>query len=93
LKLGGSWRAIQEKKERQYTTTIHAIASALKKVARVTPLPEGGEVYREMFKVRLPDAFRKLDEYGCRGGVELGFMSTSTSKEQVLIYIDMSKCM
>ena len=28
------------KKERQYTTTIHAIASALKKVAWVTPLPE-----------------------------------------------------
>jgi hypothetical protein len=28
------------KKERHYTTTIHAIASALKKVARVTKLPE-----------------------------------------------------
>jgi len=31
---------LRAKKERPYTTTIHAIASALKKVARVTKLPE-----------------------------------------------------
>ena len=41
----------------------------------------------------LPEAFRVPDDFGCRGGVELGFMSTSTSKEQALAYIDMSKCM
>jgi len=46
-------------------------------------------VYRGMSGVVLPEAFRVLDEYGCRGGVELGFMSTSTSKEQALKYIDM----
>ena len=40
LKRGGTRRAMRAKKERQYTTTIHAIASALKKVARVTKLPE-----------------------------------------------------
>ena len=50
-------------------------------------------MYRGMSGVRLPDAFEKRDEYGCRGGVELGFMSTSTSKEQALKYIDMSKGM
>ena len=88
---GGSGRAIRAKKEQQYTTTIHAIASALKKVSRVTPIPKGGKVYRGMSGVRLPDAFEKPDEYGCRGGVELGFMSTSTSKVQALGYIDMSK--
>jgi hypothetical protein len=91
--LGGSGRAIRAKKEQQYTTTIHAIASALKKVARVTPIPKGGKVYRGMSGVRLPDAFEKPDEYGCRGGVELGFMSTSSSKEEALKYIDMSKSM
>jgi hypothetical protein len=31
---------MRAKKERRYVTTIHAIASALKKVARVTELPE-----------------------------------------------------
>ncbi|KAJ1482518.1 hypothetical protein T484DRAFT_1803861 [Baffinella frigidus] len=85
--------AKRAKTERHYTTTIHAIASALKKVARVTKLPEGGKVYRGMSGVRLPEAFREPDEYGCRGGVELGFLSTSTSKEQALKYIDMRKCM
>ena len=81
----------QGKKEQQYTTSIHAIASALKKVARVTPIPQGGKVYRGMSGVRLPAAFEKPDQCGCRGGVDLAFMSTSTSKEQALKYIDMSK--
>jgi len=40
LKLGETRRAVRAKKERHYTTTIHAIASALKKVARVTKLPK-----------------------------------------------------
>jgi hypothetical protein len=79
------------KKERHYTTTIHAIASALQKVARVTMLPDGGKVYRGMSGVLLPEKFQVADEYGCRGGVELGFLSTSTNKEQALAYIDMSK--
>ena len=88
---GAPPRQMRAKKERHYTTTIHAIASALKKVARVTKLPEGGNVYRGMSGVLLPEAFQAKDEYGCRGGVELGFLSTSTSKEQALAYIDMSK--
>jgi len=37
---GGGAPPLRAKKERPYTTTIHAIASALKKVARVTNLPE-----------------------------------------------------
>ena len=175
LKLGGTRRAVRAKKERHYTTTIHAIASALKKVARVTKLPkvphaslspslplplsstlslslslsqligsvglraswsstardlakhpitvhiqqdsetvggsgsevvassfseflgrisprrQGGKVYRGMSGVLLPEKFRVPDAEGCRGGVELGFLSTSTSKEQALLYIDMNK--
>ena len=79
--------------ERRYVTTIHAIASALKKVSRATELPQGGKVYRGMSGVKLPEAFEVKDKYGCRGGVELGFMSTSTDKEQALKHIDMSKCM
>ncbi|KAJ1483653.1 hypothetical protein T484DRAFT_1799601 [Baffinella frigidus] len=81
------------KKERHYVTTIHAIASALKKVSRFTELPEGGKVYRGMSGVKLPEEFEKPDKYGCRGGVELGFMSTSTDKKQALAYMDMSNCM
>ena len=50
-------------------------------------------MYRGTSGVRLPDAFDVKDQYGCRGGVELGFMSTSKSKEEALKYIDMSKSM
>ena len=50
-------------------------------------------MYRGMSGVRLPEKFEMPDQFGCRGGVELGFLSTSTSKEQALKYIDMSKCM
>ena len=59
----------------------------------VSPRRQGGKVYRGMSGVLLPEKFRTPDDYGCRGGVELGFMSTSTSKEQALKYIDMDKCM
>ena len=90
---GGGAPQMRTKKEQHYTTTIHAIASALKKVARVTPIPQGGKVYRGMSGVRLPAAFEKPDQCGCRGGVDLAFMSTSTSKEEALKYIDMSKSM
>ena len=48
-------------------------------------------MYRGMSGVQLPEEFRVRDAYGCRGGVELGFLSTSTSKVAALEYIDMSK--
>jgi hypothetical protein len=46
-----------------------------------------------MSGVKLPEVFEVKDEFGCRGGVELGFMSTSTDKKQALAYMDMSKGM
>jgi len=48
-------------------------------------------VYRGMSGVLLPEAFRVSDAEGCREGVELGFLSTSTNKDQALGYIDMNK--
>ena len=62
-------------------------------IGRVSPRKQGGKVYRGMSGVLLPEKFRVPDEEGCRGGVERGFLSTSTSKEQALAYIDMSKGM
>ena len=62
-------------------------------IGRVSPRRQGGKVYRGMSGVLLPEKFRVPDDFGSRGGVELGFMSTSTSKDQALKYIDMGKCM
>ena len=69
------------------------VSSSSEFLGRVSPRRQGGKVYRGMSGVLLPEKFRVPDNYGCRGGVELGFMSTSTSKEQALKYIDMGKCM
>lgn len=80
-------KARQESGDR-FVTTIHAIASALIKLAKVSPLPPGGKVYRGLSGMNVPDCFRRPDKYGCRGGVEFGFMSTSMSKEQAMVYMD-----
>jgi hypothetical protein len=70
------------------------VASSLSEVlGRVSPRRQGRKVYRGMSGVRLPDKFLVPDKYGCRGGVEPGFLSTSTCKEQALKYIDMTKGM
>ena len=91
LRRAATRRALDNPGERRYTTTIHAIASGLIKIAHVSKLPEDRKVYRGMAGVVLPERFRVLDEHGCRGGVELGFLSTSTDKDQALHYIDMSR--
>ena len=91
LRRAATRKALDTPGERRYTTTIHAIASGLIKIAHVSKLPEDRKVYRGMAGVVLPERFRVTDENGCRGGVELGFLSTSTDKDQALHYIDMSR--
>ena len=60
-------------------------------LVRISPRRQEGKVYRGMSAVLLPEKFRVPDAEGCRGGVELGFLSTSTCKAQARAYIDMRK--
>ena len=70
-----------------FSTTITVLASALLKIQRVTKLPVGMELYRGLGgKMDLPPQFWRLDEHGCRGLLEHGFMSTSSSKATALEY-------
>ena len=71
----------------RFTTSIHALVSAVLKLARVTPVPEGRVVYRGLGGMVLDEEvwFRR-DERGCRGGVELGFLSTTASREVAVQY-------
>ena len=60
----------------KYTTTLHCINSAIVKVGKLT---HACVVYRGVSGGKLPDSFWVPDEFGCRGGVEPGFMSTTQS--------------
>ena len=68
-----------------YATTIHAINSCvLKLTKRMVACP----VYRGFAGAQLPASFWSKDAHGIAGGVEYGFMSTTTEREQALHYAD-----
>lgn len=67
----------------RYTTTIHVINSGIIKLSKLT---KASRVYRGMRQGLLPPQFWSADERGSRGGVEFGFMSTTTSKAVALQY-------
>ena len=70
----------------RYVTTLHAIVSGIRKLARVEPIPEGRCVYRGLGGMLLPKAFHDKNELGCMGGVERAFMSTTTKREIAVQY-------
>ena len=70
----------------KYTNTLHCIAANINKLSRVA---EATTVYRAPGGV-LPKTFWDSDKHGIRGGVELGFMSTSRSMHAAMDYAKMS---
>jgi hypothetical protein len=56
-----------------YAATLHVLTKALVALSQLTTV---SPVYRGMSGGWLPAAFTTPDEYGCTGGVEMGFMST-----------------
>jgi hypothetical protein len=71
---------------REFITTIHAIVSGIIKLASIMVLPYNRKVYRGLSGQELPDAFWEEDEYGAKGGVEFGIMSTTTNKAVAIQY-------
>ena len=67
----------------RYATSIHAVTSCVLKLAKVTA---ACKVYRGLKDAQLPDAFFTPNQYGVRGGIEYGFSSTTTDREQALHY-------
>ena len=70
----------------RYTTTIHAVVSAIIKLSKVWQLPPSRKVYRGLSGMVLPKAFWKKDSFGCRGGVEYACMSTTTDRNVAIQY-------
>merc|ERR1719210_1854547 len=64
----------------RYTTTIHVINSALIKLSR---LQKAETVYRGVTGGLLPEKFWEKNAFGVCGGVEFGFLSTTTNQEVV----------
>ena len=64
-----------------FSTTIHVLVSATVKLARTIKIPSGLKLYRGIGK-ELPKTFYDEDDFGRKGYMEWGFMST-TSNESV----------
>jgi hypothetical protein len=62
-----------------FTTTLHVLVSAVKKLASVVKLPDGLKLYRGLGGVSdSPKSFFKSHANGGRGFTEWGFMSTTS---------------
>jgi hypothetical protein len=67
----------------KYETTIHAINSIVVKMARLTKIVP---LFRGWTGATLPSSFFKPDDFGLCGGVEYGFSSTTTDRQQAVHY-------
>jgi WD40 repeat protein len=76
-----------EKGDNQFSTTIFVLVSAVQKLSRFTRIPLGTLLYRGLGgKVDLPDIFFQIDDKGCSGYAEWGFLSTTSDRDVALGY-------
>ena len=77
-------RTLRDRTKGAYITTLHAINSGIIKLSRHT---KATTVYRGVSGGYLPRQFWEENEHRVRGGVEKGFMSTSTERAVALDYM------
>jgi NLR family CARD domain-containing protein 3 len=83
-KWNGLLRQIPNLSGNRYTTTIHVLVSAVLKLSQTTKVPQGRRVYRGLGGMVLDDKWFRSDERNTRGGVELGFLSTTLNRSTAL---------
>ena len=71
----------------QFVTTIHMITSGIIKLSNLMRLPQSRKVYRGLGGMALPGCFFWPDEFGCRGGTEAAFMSTTLDVSVAIRYL------
>jgi hypothetical protein len=70
-----------------FSTTIFVLVSAVQKLSRCALIAPGTLLYRGLGgKLDLPDSFHTVDENGCLGYTEWGFVSTTAEKSVALQY-------
>lgn len=79
-------RVLRQQVDPQYVTTIHAVVSGIIKLSAIMILPIDRKVYRGLSDIELPQEFWEEDEYGAKGGVELGIMSTTLNRRVACQY-------
>ena len=91
VKMNGSLRKASKKFAEQehlngnlYTNLIN---SFLRKASQMSIIPPKRKVYRGIKDVLLPLCFKACQEGGGRGGVDFGFLSTSTNEEVAASFI------
>jgi len=73
-----------------YETTIFSIISGITKLSKFTSIPPDRKLYRGLGGTLLPEKFWNTSG-SFRGGVEWGFMSTTTSRKISMQYSGMDK--
>ena len=76
-------RTLRNRTKGSYVTTLHAINSGIIKLSKQT---KACTVYRGVAGGVLPDQFWEPNEHGVIGGIEMGFMSTTTERNVALSY-------
>ena len=74
-------------KGNKYTNTVYACSSLLRKFSQISHIPKKRKVYRGMSGVKLPECFMIAKEGGGKGGVDFGFVSTSTDRTVATSYL------
>lgn len=72
--------------DQKYTTTMHALVSAVTKLALSAKVPSQRKVYRGLGGLPLNSKFFQPDARNTRGGVEFSFLSTSLDYTVALQY-------
>ena len=80
-------RTLRNHAKGAFVTSLHAINSGIIKLSKLTP---ACTVYRGVAGGVLPEQFWTPNDHGVMGGIELGFMSTTTSREVALMYMQQS---
>ena len=78
---------LRNKTKGSFVTTLHAINSGILKLSKLT---KAATVYRGVAGGVLPKQFWSPNEHGVMGGIELGFMSTTTDRNVALGYMRQS---
>lgn len=78
---------LRKKTKGSFVTTLHAINSGILKMSKQT---KAATVYRGVAGGVLPEQFWSPNEHGVMGGIELGFMSTTTDRNVALGYMRQS---
>ncbi len=94
VKMNGSLRKASKKfgeqahlKGNSYTNLIYACNSLLRKFSEISIIPPDRKVCRGISGVKLPGCFKKCAEGGGRGGVDFGFLSTTTNELVAVSYL------